>query len=119
MNRFAKLIFAFALAACVGKSAFAQSVTVSSPYNGEVVGTPFTLYATAPNCSWQTISAMGYSFDDGATTFVYSSTINAQIQSSLGSHTLHVKAWGTQGGACDTDVAITVTAASTSSSSFS
>ena len=96
------------LTVCVSIPASA-SVTVSSPYNNTEVGSSFTLSASAANCSSQAISAMGYSFDNSAdNTFVYSSSINAQVQSSLGSHTLHVKAWGNKGASCVTDVAITV-----------
>jgi hypothetical protein len=36
------------------------------------------------------------------------SSINSNIAAGTGSHTLHVKAWGNQGAACDTDVAITI-----------
>ncbi|HVU47100.1 MAG TPA: hypothetical protein VHD85_13300 [Terracidiphilus sp.] len=52
---------------------------------------------------------MGYSLDNSTdTTIVYSTSVNAQVQSATGSHTLHVKAWGSQGAVCVTDVAISV-----------
>jgi hypothetical protein len=88
------------------------TVTVGSPGNGAGVSSPFTLSASASTCSSQAVSAMGYSFDNSTdTTIVNSTSINAQVSSATGSHTLHVKAWGDQGASCVTDVAITVTAA--------
>jgi hypothetical protein len=91
------------------------SVTVSSPSNGEQVGTTFKLSANASSCSSQAVSAMGYSLDNSSqTTFVYSTAIDANVSSGTGTHTLHVKAWGNQGAACVTDVAVSV-AGSTSS----
>jgi len=96
------------------------SVTVGLPTNGAAVSSPFVVYANAPNCSSQTISAMGYSLDNSAnTTIVYSTTVLAAVTSAAGSHTLHVKAWGNQGAACDTDVAINVTVPATSPSGLS
>jgi hypothetical protein len=89
------------------------TVTVASPGNGADVSSPFTLSASASTCSSQTVAAMGYSFDNSTdTTIVNSTYINAQVASTTGSHTLHVKAWGNQGASCVTDVAITVAAAS-------
>ncbi|HEY1903840.1 MAG TPA: hypothetical protein VGG56_15515 [Terracidiphilus sp.] len=85
------------------------SVTVSNPANGAEISSPFTLSASAGNCSSQTISAMGYSLDSSTdTTIVDNSSVNAQVPASAGAHTLHVKAWGNKGAACVTDVAITV-----------
>jgi hypothetical protein len=94
-------------------SAFAN-VIVSSPYNGEQVGSPFVLSANAANCSSQTIAAMGYSLDSSTnTTIVKSTSIQARVASGTGAHILHVKAWGNAGSVCVTDVAITVAAATT------
>lgn len=90
------------------------TVTVSSPGNGADVYSPFTLSAAAATCSSQSVSAMGYSFDNSTNTTVVNATyINAQVSSATGSHTLHVKAWGNQGASCVSDVALTVTAAAT------
>ena len=88
------------------------TVTVGSPGNGADVSSPFTLSANASTCSSQPVSAMGYSFDNSTDTIIVNGTsINAQVSSGSGSHTLHVKAWGNQGASCVTDVAITVTPA--------
>ena len=90
--------------------AFAN-ITVSSPYNGEQVGSPFALSANAANCSSQTVAAMGYSLDNSAnTTIVKSTSVQAMVASGTGAHILHVKAWGGAGSECVTDVAITVAA---------
>lgn len=85
------------------------TVTVMYPANGAAVASPFSLIANASSCSSQNIAAMGYSLDSSSnTTIVYSTTVNAQVQSSTGSHTVHVKAWGNQGAVCVTDVAVSV-----------
>ena len=88
------------------------TVTVGNPGNDAAVSSPFTLSANASTCSSQAVSAMGYSFDNSTdTTIVNSTSINTQVSTGIGAHTLHVKAWGNQGASCVTDVAITVTAA--------
>jgi hypothetical protein len=87
------------------------SVIVSSPINGEQVESPFALSANAGSCSSQNIAAMGYSLDNSSdTTIVRSTSVQAQVVSATGAHTLHVKAWGNAGSVCVTDVAITVEA---------
>lgn len=106
---FASLLLSLAL------PAFANP-TVNSPYNGSTVSTPFTLSADDSSCSGQPVSAMGYSLDAStSTTTVNGSAINASVSTSVGGHTLHVKSWGNKGAACDTDVAVTVSAAASSS----
>ncbi|HEY1983947.1 MAG TPA: hypothetical protein VGG85_00975 [Terracidiphilus sp.] len=88
--------------------AFAN-VTVSSPASNAQVATTFLLNATASPCSSQTVSAMGYSFDNSpSTTIVNGAVINAQITGPVGSHTLHVKSWGNKGASCVTDVALNI-----------
>jgi hypothetical protein len=94
----------------VAAPAFA-TVTVSNPGNGSDVSSPFTLNADAPTCSSQSVVSMGYSLDNSTDTTVVSGTsVNAQVSSATGSHTLHVKAWGSEGASCVTDVALDVTA---------
>ena len=101
---------AVALVALIAPAfATAQStITVTSPVNGATVGIPFVLTAAASLCSSQPIAAMGYSLDTGSTTFVFTTSVNAQVTASTGSHVLHVKSWGNQGAGCNTDVPITV-----------
>lgn len=102
-----KLIY-FALCCAIASPAFA-GVTVSSPYNNESVGSPFTLSAGASSCSSQAVSAMGYSLDNSSsTTIVNSTSIYAKVSSGSGTHTVHVKAWGNRGAVCVTDVAVKV-----------
>ena len=86
-------------------------VTVSNPSSGETVNTPFTLSGTSSTCSGQSVSAMAYSIDSGANLVtVNAQSINTQVQSAAGAHTLHVKSWGTGGAGCNTDVAVAVLA---------
>jgi hypothetical protein len=95
-----------------------DTVSVSSPANGASVTSPFALSAAASSCDSESVSAMGYSLDSSTETAVVDSTaVRATVTASTGKHTLHVKAWGRQGAACGTDVALTVTAQSTGSSS--
>ncbi len=86
-------------------------VTVSSPGNGAEVQTPFTLSATAVECSAQPVTAMGYSLDSsGDTTIIDDQNVEANVSAPIGNHILHVKAWG-KGVVCVTDVAIHVSPA--------
>jgi hypothetical protein len=104
-----KLFFrALLLAVSAGLPAFA-SVTINSPGNGAEVSSPFTLSADAFTCSSQPVSTVGYSLDNSTDTSSFNGTsLDARVAAGAGAHTLHVKAWGNQGAACDTDVAVTV-----------
>lgn len=93
------------------------SVTVSSPENNASVTSPFELEAQASTCSNQTVMQMGYTFDSSTDTkLVAGTSVAASITLSSGAHTVHVKAWGQNGAACDTDVAVTVTDPGTAAS---
>ncbi len=84
-------------------------VTVNAPGNNTDVSSPFTLSASSSNCSSQSVSAMGYSFDSSSdTTVVNKQSIDTSLDVSAGTHTLHVKAWGDHGASCVTDVTIIV-----------
>jgi hypothetical protein len=86
-------------------------VTVSSPSSGETVSSPFKLSADASSCSSQPVSAMAYSLDSGGDLYTVNATsIDTDVSTGTGSHTLHVKAWGDKGASCVTDVSIDVTA---------
>ncbi|MGA8528378.1 MAG: hypothetical protein WB622_01605 [Acidobacteriaceae bacterium] len=89
-----------------------QGITVSSPYSGTSHTSPFTLTASASSCQSKTITNMGYSLDSGGTTMVDSSRIGATVSAATGSHTVHVKAWGTGGVVCTAAVSITITGSS-------
>jgi hypothetical protein len=92
-------------------AAVSETVSVTSPSSGASVMSPFALAASAPSCAGNQTSAMGYSFDNSpSTTIVDSTSINTSVSAANGTHTLHVKAWGTGGGSCVTDAVILVTA---------
>ncbi len=94
-------------------SSGSPSVLVSSPENDAEVTSPFALMASASTCASGSVTAMGYSLDNSSnTTIVNDTSIDAQVTAGGGAHTLHVKAWASGGGACDTDVAITVVSGS-------
>jgi hypothetical protein len=85
------------------------AVTVSTPTNGATVNTTFPVSASAPNCSNQAVSEMAFSMDNGADEKrAAAASISGTASSGTGGHILHVKAWGTGGAVCVTDVAITV-----------
>jgi hypothetical protein len=84
-------------------------VVVNSPVNNTEVGSRFSLSATAVSCASENVSSMGYSFDSSADTIVINGpSIETLIESSPGTHTLHVKALGDGGTECVSDVTITV-----------
>jgi hypothetical protein len=85
-----------------------DGVSVSSPGNGAPISSTFTLIANSVTCSLQPVAAMGYSFDSGATAFVFANSMNGSVTAPSGVQTLHVKSWGNQGAACDTDVALNI-----------
>jgi hypothetical protein len=115
MNFVKKFSFIFTMMGLCSLPACAQ-VTVNYPVNGAVVASQFSLSAYDSTCSGQPVSAMGFSLDSSSNnTFVYSTSIYSAVTASAGAHTLHVKAWGNAGSACDTDVAITVDGVSVSS----
>lgn len=88
-------------------------VSVSAPTQGSTVSSIFALSASSPYCDSQNVSAMGYSLDNsGANAFVYATSVSASVTAAPGAHVLHVKSWGNEGGACDTDVDFTVAASS-------
>jgi len=96
-----------------GSASPAGGVSVSQPAQGSTVSSTFALDAASSSCSSQSVAAMGYSLDSSpSTAIVYGTSVSASVTAAPGAHVLHVKSWGNQGGACDTDVAITVSASS-------
>jgi hypothetical protein len=85
------------------------NVTISSPNRGAQVVSPFQLVASASVCSSQQITSVGYSIDNNSrwTTFKGSS-IDTQVASITGAHTVNVKATGRGGAVCESSVAIIV-----------
>jgi hypothetical protein len=96
-----------------------DGVSVSSPGNGAAIPATFTLTANSVTCSLQPVAAMGYSFDSGATAFVYANSMNGSVTAPSGAQTLHVKSWGNQGSACDTDVALNIEGSTSSAGGVS
>lgn len=92
------------------------AVSVTSPYNGSTVSSPFTLTASASECSGQPISTIGYSLDASPSTVTASGAyLQKSVSAAAGGHTLHVKSWGKGGAVCVSDVAVTVRAGGSSS----
>lgn len=115
-----KLFFSSVLVLTLCAAPAFAGVDISSPGNGDHVSSPFSLSASASSCSSQSTSSMGYSLDSGDTTmFSGKSSIDAQVSASVGTHTLHVKAWGDKGAVCVTDAKITVSNATDDASADS
>jgi hypothetical protein len=103
------LTISSSLLAIIAIPAMAQ-ITVNSPGVGAEVVSPFTVSATAASCLNQPVTAMGYSLDSSTdTTIVTGTSVQASLESSVGLHTVNVKAWGSAGSACATAVGIAVT----------
>jgi hypothetical protein len=103
-----KLSFFSLLLAAGSIPAFA-GVIVYSPGNNGTLSGPFTLSAFANWCGSQSVTAVGYSVDSGSDALIVNNqTLKTQVSTGGGTHTLHVKAWGNQGGVCVTDVSITM-----------
>ncbi len=96
-----------------------DGVSVSAPGNDAPISSTFTLIANSVTCSLQPVSAMGYSFDSGSTAIVYANSMNGPVTAPGGAQTLHVKSWGNQGAACDTDVALNIAGSASSAGGVS
>ena len=104
MNTALKILIAACAIVTASIPAFA-GVTVNEPANNSDVSSPFKLSASASTCSSQSVSSMGYSFDSSSdTTVIKGQSIDQSIDSSTGTHTLHVKAWGDNGSSCVEDL---------------
>jgi len=84
----------------------AHAITVTTPANGALVTSPFSLVANAGTCNSKPAVSMGYSIDSGSTTIV-STSFSAMVSAGQGAHILHVKCWG-QGVNGVVDLSITV-----------
>lgn len=87
------------------------SVTVSAPAPGQTVSSPFALSAADTTCQGQPVSTMAYSVDDSSQILglVNGTSLSAQVTAAAGTHALHVKSWGPNEAACDTDLSVNVT----------
>ena len=102
------LLLFFSSIALLTGSARAADISVTAPANGAVVPSPFVLNATSNTCLSQPTASMAYSLDHGTDTiFNPATSINTNVSAARGTHTLHVKSWGS-GTFCEKDIAITV-----------
>ena len=83
----------FVALALVGCTASTQAITVSTPTNGAVVTSPFTLSASTKTCAGLAAVSMGYSIDSG-TAVIEPTSFTAKVTAAPGPHVLHVKCWG-------------------------
>jgi hypothetical protein len=114
MQNWKKIILSASLLGSVAVPAFA-GIVINSPSNGANVSSTFTLSASASVCSSQSVSAMGFSFDNSPNnTIIASQTINTTVNGPSGTHTLHVKAWGPKGASCVSDVVVNVSSSAPS-----
>jgi len=104
-----RLFFPSLLITCIAAVPAFASVSISSPSSGEHVTSPFTLSASSSSCSSQSVGTMGYSIDNGDTTLVKTTSLDEQVSAAVGTHTVHVKSWGSSGAVCVTDASIDVT----------
>jgi hypothetical protein len=119
MNLPCKAFYASCAALALSVPAMA-GVTINAPSNNSDVSSPFTLSASAAVCSSQSVNTMGYSFDSSSdTTVIKSQSIDQPVAVSSGTHTLHVKAWGSNGSSCVTDVVVKVKSGSETGSNTS
>lgn len=108
MKTLSKSVVAVFLFAASAASALAD-VVISSPQNQSQVASPFTLSASASNCSRMRVISMGYALDSLAVpTLVRGSALNIQVNASAGAHTVYVVAYGWRRATCIAQVAITV-----------
>lgn len=99
-------------------SGITSGITVTTPSNGASVVSPFNLSASATNCSNQPVTSIGYSLDNSTSTSTASGTsVNTSVSAATGTHTLHVKAWGSLGASCVSDLTVAVTGSSSAPAS--
>jgi hypothetical protein len=95
------------------------SVTVNAPAPGQTVSSPFALTAADTTCQGQPVSTMAYSLDDSSQLLglVNGTSLSAQVTVGAGTHALHVKSWGPNAAACDTDLSVNVASSASVTSS--
>ena len=102
-----------ALAVCAAPAL--ANVTISYPFSGAHVASPFGLAASASPCDSQAIVAMGYSIDNNAdAAIVKGAALNVTASAGTGSHVVHVKAWGSSGAVCLSNMNVNVVPPATS-----
>ena len=72
-----------------------SDITVTAPYNGASLKSPFTLTASTRTCASLPAVSMGYSIDSGSA-IIEPTSFSTSVSTSPGAHVLHVKCWGQQ-----------------------
>lgn len=73
-----------------------SNIAVASPVNGSKITSPFNLSASVTTCSGAPATSMGYSIDGSATT-TEASSFSTSISKNLGTHTIVLKCYGSNG----------------------
>jgi len=101
--------FALFSLAAIAAPTFAAT-TIHSPSNGDSVSSPFTLSAEATTCSSERVNSITYSLDNGTDLAIsHDMAIEEKVSAGIGTHTVHVKAWGENGALCVAEVKVEVT----------
>jgi hypothetical protein len=99
-----------ALVAALSATAFAGSVSVSSPTNGSTVGSPMHVVASASSSA--PITAMRI-YVDGASMYLgYANKIDTNVSVSSGTHSLVVQAWDSSGAVFKNALTVNVSSSS-------
>jgi hypothetical protein len=77
----------------VGQAPLSSDIAVSNPVSGAAVGSPFKVVASSKTCGSVPTASMGYSIDSGSAV-IEPTSFTASVTATAGSHTLHVKCWG-------------------------
>ena len=86
------------------------AVNINAPSNGENVFSPFTLAADSSTCSSERVNSITYSLDNGTDLAIaHETAIDTKVVAGVGTHTVHVRAWGEHGALCVSEVKVTVT----------
>ncbi|HEV2275929.1 MAG TPA: hypothetical protein VGR96_17285 [Acidobacteriaceae bacterium] len=101
-------LFAISTFLLIAAPAFAD-VTVSSPWNGETVGSQVHYVATASTSTCSSgVASMGVYVDNQLTKVVYGTSMDTTVPVSSGNHNTVVEEWDYCGGATFTPVSVNV-----------
>jgi hypothetical protein len=87
-------------------------IAVSAPALSSNLTSPFTLEAQAPSCGGESTASMAYEMNTGQV-YIYNgaTSLNTSVIASQGpGQILRVKAWGSSGNYCETDINLAVSA---------
>lgn len=105
----------------LSQPAFASNITVGAPVNGTSVSSPVWVRAHNVGCDGLAPTAFGYSIDNSSTLTrgVTAYDIDTKAAISAGTHTIHYKAWTTNGACPVVSTTFKVAGGSTASGSTS